>query len=136
MCVLCVQCVHACPRVWNETWQRRLECSLGTYESPTRRTRPSLPPSHRRRRRHHHVPAVATRSLPPASSPRYRKKRGPREVTATRKELAGIPWEETFSPLLHRRIFILVLSSLTFAYDAKRRFVRDFLPTVRSYLPL
>lgn len=36
------------------------------------------------------------RSLPLASSPRYRKKRGPREVTATRKELAGIPWEGLF----------------------------------------
>lgn len=33
-CVFIGLCVY--PRAYNETWQRRLECSLGTRESPTR----------------------------------------------------------------------------------------------------
>lgn len=49
---VCVSYEHVCSsvhtrvlRVWNETWQRRLECSLGTHESPTRRARPPGPPA-------------------------------------------------------------------------------------------
>lgn len=84
-------CTYTC--VWNETWQRRLECSLGTHESPTRRARPSFA-SH----------SATSYPLPLASSPRYRKKRGPREMM-------GLPGrnslefpERIFSPFLHARI--------------------------------
>lgn len=79
-CVFIGLCVY--PRAYNETWQRRLECSLGTRESPTRPA--PLPPP----------PLLLLKAFLQEETEAEGKH------AATRKELVGIPLTRLLSSRL------------------------------------
>lgn len=90
-CVFVRLCVY--PRAYDETWQRRLECSLGTRESPTR---------------------PAPLPLPKAFLQEETEAEG--KLAATRKELVGIPLTRLLSSRLYTGSPCL-LSSFFFLSD-------------------
>lgn len=81
-CVFVRLCVY--PRAYDETWQRRLECSLGTRESPTR-------------------PAP----LPLLKAFLQEETETEGKLAATRKELVGIPLTRLLSSRLRLSAFSL-----------------------------
>lgn len=115
---LCVYvcCVNMCARMCTRVCETR-RGNAGWNAVQERTSRPQGepgPPS----------PLSATAiPLPLASSPRYRKKRGPREVMRLPGRNSLEFPERTFSPFLHARI--LYLSPLPFFVYAGR-FVRGF----------
>lgn len=115
--------VCMCMHVWNETWQRRLECSLGTHESPTRRTRPSFASFC-----HRYILSLSRPLLVTGRNEGRGRWWGYQEGTRW-NSLKG-----TFFPFLHARI--LSFPSLVLLYTPVR-FVRGvFLPPVGNYLHL
>lgn len=97
-------CVY--PRAYDETWQRRLECSLGTRESPTR-------------------PAP----LPLLKAFLQEETEAEGKLAATRKELVGIPLTRLLSSRLQLRtslpFFLFLLVLFAFPVPFLRRTISD-----------